>query len=511
MKAMGLKTCPESRRLDSLEEAIQWHRDLEKRRDTLAYEIDGAVFKVDRMADHERLGMRAANPRWAVAYKFVPRQKTTKIIDIIASVGRTGAVTPVATLEPVEIGGVTVTHVSLHNQDQIDELDIRVGDTVLVERAGDVIPHVVQSSSRVEREEGKRSGGEAPYNLPAKCPACNGELVKNEGKAVTLCTNSACPAQVRGRLVFFGGRRQMDIDGLGPEVVEKLVSSGLVSDLADLFKLKTEDVARLERMGSKSAENLVNAIEKSKSRSFPHVLTAIGIPLVGPRNAGFLASKYRSMDKICEASKADLEKLFKKSTGAVTPKRIYDYIRSDAGKAELASMKLRGQPLKELLIPKIVREGPAWLLAKYFHDDWGRFENAEVDEIRKALGIKKHLPSSIANCAYSFLHSESGANTIGGLIQAGLKMDMKKEPEIAVSSGPLTGKTLVITGELAAMGRDEAEELVRTLGGKAVSSVSKATDFLVAGEKPGGTKMRAAEKHGTKIIGEAEFLKLVGK
>jgi DNA ligase (NAD+) len=303
----------------------------------------------------------------------------------------------------------------------------------------------------------------------------------------------------------------MDIDGLGPEVVDELVSSGLVSDLADLFKLNAEDVARLEGMGPKSAENLVNAIKNSKSRSFPHVLAAIGLPLVGHRNAGFLASRFRSMDKVCEASKAELERLFKKATGAVTPKQVYDYIHSVAGKAELARIKSRGQPLKELGIPKIVGPTRAGLLAEHFHNDWVKFENSEVGEIRKALALKEPSPSSIAKCVYSFLHSESGANTIRGLMQAGLKMEMEKEPEVAASGGPLAGKTFVITGELASMSREEAEYHVRRLGGKPASSVSGKTDYLVVGASPGGTKMRAAEKHGTRLLGEAEFLKLVGK
>ena len=511
MRDLGLKTCPVSRRIGSVEEAIRWHHDLEARRDSLDFEIDGCVFKVDRLADHERLGMRAANPRWAVAYKFTPRQKTTRILEIQAYVGRTGAVTPVATLEPVEIGGVTVTHVSLHNQDEVDRKDIRVGDTVLVERAGDVIPHVLQNISQNERAEGKRSGGQEPYKIPAKCPACGTEVVKIKGEAVTQCTNSVCPAQVRERLVFFGGRRQMDIDGLGPEVVDELVSSGLVSDLADLFKLNADDVARLEGMGPKSAENLVNAIKNSKSRSYPHVVAAIGLPLVGPRNAGYLASRFRSMVAICNASKADLEKLFKKATGAVTPKKVYEYIRSDSGKADLARMKLLGQPLSELHIPNIVGPVYAGKLAQHFHDDLVKFENASVGEIREAMGFNEPSPSSIAKCVYSFLHGESGAKTIRGLMQAGLNMEWQEKPEVAASGGPLAGKTFVITGELASMSREEAEYHVRRLGGKPASSVSGNTDYLVVGANPGASKTKAAQKYGTPTLGEAEFLKLVGK
>jgi DNA ligase (NAD+) len=422
MKSLGLKTCPESRRLHSLEEAVHWHHDLEARRDTLPYEIDGAVFKVDSLADHERLGMRAANPRWAVAYKFTPRQKTTKIVEITASVGRTGAVTPVATLEPVEIGGVTVTHVSLHNQDQIDGLDIRVGDTVLVERAGDVIPHVVQVITE------KRTGHERKYRLPAKCPACGSEVVKPEGEAIARCTNNSCPAQVKESLKHWGSKQAMDTNGLGDKVVDQLVDRGLVRDVADLYDLTVEQVAGLERMGEKSAANLIDEIAKSKGATLPRVIHGLGIRHVGRALAETLAAEFGSLEALAAADEARLQQA------------------PDVG-------------------PEVAASILAWMASK---------ENRRLLEKLKRHGI---------------------------------------DPKVAgpKKGGPLAGKTLVITGELAAMSRDEAEELVRTLGGKAASSVSKATDFLVAGEKPGGTKMRAAEKHGTKIIGEAEFLKLVGK
>jgi DNA ligase (NAD+) len=422
LKAMGLKTCPESRRIQSLEEAVRWHHDLEARRDMLPYEIDGAVFKVDRLADHERLGMRAANPRWAAAYKFTPRQKTTRIVEITASVGRTGAVTPVATLEPVEIGGVTVTHVSLHNQDQIDELDIRVGDTVLVERAGDVIPHVVQVI------KDKRTGHEKKYRLPAKCPACSSEVTKPEGEAIARCTNNSCPAQVKESLKHWGSKQAVDIDGLGDKIVDQLVDRGLVRDVADLYDLAAEQVAGLERMGEKSAANLVGEIAKSKGATLPRVIHGLGIRHVGRALAETLAGEFGSLEALAAADEARLREA------------------PDVG-------------------PEVAASILAWMASK---------ENRRLLEKLKRHGIDPKV---------------SGRKT----------------------GGPLAGKTIVVTGELASMSRDEAEELVRSLGGKAASSVSKATDLLVVGEKPGGTKMRAAEKHGTKIIGEAEFLKLVGK
>ena len=277
MKSLGLTTCPVSEVLKSFDEAIRWHHDLERRRDDLDFEIDGCVFKVNALADHERLGMRSANPRWAVAYKFTPRQKTTRILSIDPSVGRTGAVTPVATLEPVEIGGVTVTHVSLHNQDEIDRKDIRVGDTVLVERAGDVIPHVVQVIAE------KRPHGAKPWRLPAKCPVCGAEVEKPEGEAISRCTSNSCPAQLKESLKHWGSKQAVDIDGLGDKIVDQLVDRGLVQDVADLYDLKPPALADLERMGEKSAANLVEQIAGSKKATLARVIHGLGIRHVGRR------------------------------------------------------------------------------------------------------------------------------------------------------------------------------------------------------------------------------------
>lgn len=423
MRSWGLKTCPESTRLPGAEEALRWHHDLEARRDSLPYEIDGCVFKVDNLADHERLGVRSANPRWAVAYKFAPRQKTTRVVEILPSVGRTGAVTPVATLEPVEIGGVTVTHVSLHNQDQIDELDIRVGDTVLVERAGDVIPHVV----RVITD--KRTGQEKPYRLPTKCPVCGGPVVKPEDEAIARCTNNSCPAQVKESVKHWGAKHAVNIDGLGDKVVDQLVDTGLVHDVADLYDLTVEQVAPLERMAEKSAANLVAAIAGSKEAMLPRVINGLGIRHVGRALADTLASEFGSFGALAEAGQDRL-----------------------------------------LAVPDVGTEVAAALV------EWfGNEKNRRLIEKLRAHGIDPKMQATDA------------------------------------TAGRLVGKTLCVTGELESMSRDEAEELVRREGGKAASGVSKKTDFLVVGASPGGTKMRAAEKHGTPVLDEAAFLKLVGK
>ncbi len=423
MRALGLKTCPESARLQSADEAVRRHHKLEERRDSLAYEIDGCVFKVDRLADHERLGVRAANPRWAVAYKFAPRQKTTRIVEITAQVGRTGAITPVAVLEPVEIGGVTVTHVSLHNQDEIDRKDIRVGDTVLVERAGDVIPHVVQTITD------KRPRGTKAYHLPRKCPVCGEAVVKPEGEAITRCANASCPAQLKEHVKHFGSKQALNIDGLGDKVVDQLVDSRLVRDVADLYDLTVEQLAGLERMAEKSATNLVEAIAGSKEASLPRMIFGLGIRHVGRALAETLAAAFGSLEAL---AKADAERLLEiEDVGPEVAASLVEWFASSANRA---------------LVEKLRRHG--------------------------------------------------------------IDPKMKK---VASGGGRLAGKTIVVTGELASMTRDEAQDAIRREGGKAAGSVSKSTDYLVAGASPGSTKMRAAEKHGTPILDEEAFLRLLGK
>ncbi|HUS45729.1 MAG TPA: NAD-dependent DNA ligase LigA [Phycisphaerae bacterium] len=433
MRSLGLKTCPESVRVETTDEAVAWHHNLEKRRDDLAYEIDGCVFKVDRLADQETLGVRAANPRWAVAYKFAPRRETTRIKEINAQVGRTGAVTPVAVLEPVPIGGVTVTHVSLHNQDEIDRKDIRVGDTVLVERAGDVIPHVVQVVKK------KRRAGAKKYHLPTKCPVCGSKTVKPEGEAITRCTSASCPAQLKEHIKHFGSKQALDIDGLGDKVVDQLVECGLVNDLADLFELQADEVAGLDRMAEKSASNLIEAAEKSKGASLPRVLYGLGIRHVGRALAETLAAAFGSLDAL---AKADEERLLEVE---------------DVG-------------------PEVARSVVEW---------FGNKQNRHLVEKLKQHGIRPKMKARVSE--------GPGA------------------PGWRAAKGPLSGKTVVVTGELESMTRDEAQEAIRLAGGKATGSVSKNTDFVVVGSNPGVTKVRAAEKHGIKTLDEEAFLKLIGR
>jgi DNA ligase (NAD+) len=440
MKSWGLQINERATRLADLDAAIAWFAEVGAERDSLEYEIDGCVFKVDSLADQVELGIKSSSPRWAVAWKFPPRQRTTKILTIEAWVGRTGALTPVAQLEPIQLGGVTVTvggkpvtvggvtvaNVSLHNQDEIDRKDIRVGDWVLVERAGDVIPHVVQVIVD------KRTGHEKKYRLPDHCPVCGSEAVKPEGEAITRCVNTSCPAQVKERIRHFGSRGSMDIDGLGEKLVDQLVTRGLVHDVADLYDLTVETLVELERMAEKSAQNLIDAIESSKREvTLGRLLGALGIPGVGRALATELAAHFGSLDALQAASQEAL--LAMSGIGETLATGIHAWFADEHNRALLRKLRERG------VVPKAEKRAAA------------------------------------------------------------------------ATDGPLAGKTLVVTGTLSTLSRDDAEEAIRAAGGRATGGVSKSTDYLVAGAMPGASKMKAAEKHGTEVIDEEGFLRLLGR
>ena len=421
LEQVGLPVNPQSRRLDSPDDAVAFFRDMDKQRESLPYEIDGCVFKVNDLDDQERLGTRANNPRGALAWKFPPQRKTARIRRIEPYVGRTGRLTPVAVLEPVHIAGVEVTHVSLHNQDEIDRGDIRVGDHVEVERAGDVIPHVV----RVVTD--RRSGDEKRYRLPDTCPSCGGEISRPEGEADARCTNVACPAQRKERLKHFGAKRALDIDGLGDALVDQLVDEGKVEDPADLFDLRPEDLTDLERIAHKSAENLVQAIDRARDKaSLGRVIFALGIPHVGQAMADTLAAEFGSLQALVDADEKTLKSL--EDVGPTMARAINDWCTNDDNRRLVQRLRERG------LDPRAERAGSR-----------------------------------------------------------------------------LKGLTLVITGRLESMSRDDAEAAVRAQGGKVTDSVSSRTDYLVMGEDPGDTKRDQAEEHGTEVIDEKRFLKLIGK
>jgi DNA ligase (NAD+) len=300
LKSWGLRVNPRVERVQGLEQAIVYHHRMEQQRHSLPYEIDGVVIKVDSLSLQARLGLKTRSPRWALAYKFAATQSTTRVLDIIVQVGRTGAVTPTAIMEPVEVGGVTVSRATLHNEDEVARKDVRVGDWVLVQRAGDVIPEVVKVIT------GKRTGKEKPFKMPETCPVCGTPLIRPTGEAITRCPNPDCTAQLQRAIRHFAGKGAMDIDGLGEKIVEQLVTIGLVQDVADLYRLQVSDLLPLERFAEKSAQNIITAIRASRNPSLGRLIYALGIRLVGESTANVLAQHFQTLDALQQARQDDL-------------------------------------------------------------------------------------------------------------------------------------------------------------------------------------------------------------
>jgi DNA ligase (NAD+) len=419
----GLKVNTEQAQLCSgAEQALAYHGKLSEVRDDLPYEIDGVVYKVNRLEYWDRLGLRQRDPRWALAYKFRPRQATSRVTDIEVQVGRTGKLTPVAILEPVHIGGVEVRRASLHNQSEVERKDIRIGDAVLVERAGDVIPQVVKPI----KEE--RDGSEKIFKMPEKCPVCHAGVVMSEDKKTTRCTNMNCPAQLCQRIMHFATRETMNIEGLGEKRVEQLFEAGLVKRLSSLYHLAKTDLLKLEGYADKSAENLLREIEKSKAQTLPRFLYALGIPLLGEHMARVLARRFKTLDDVMKASAEEL------------------------------------QTIQEI--------GP-----------------------------------EVAQSVTSFFAQEENRNVIKEMLDAGLTVT---NPYAEEGEQPLQGLTFVFTGNLERWTRDEVKRLVEELGGRATSSVSNETNYVVAG--PGaGSKRKEAEKRGVKVMNEEEFAEFLEK
>jgi DNA ligase (NAD+) len=414
LEALGFPVNPNIIRAAALDDVLAYCREWEERRDALDYEIDGVVVKVDDFALQERLGVVARDPRWAIAFKFKPREARTKLRDIVVSVGRTGTLNPNAVLEPVQIGGVTVKSATLHNIDYIRNNDIRIGDTVLVTRAGDVIPRVV-GPVIVER-----SGKERRFAMPDRCPVCGADVDHPPGEAMSRCTNAACPAQVYERVRHFASRGAMDIEGLGDVMAQQLTELGLVRDIADIYKLDRAALERVPRMGQKSAENLLQNIDRSKARGLARLLYGLGIRFVGTQTAQILAGDFGTIDAIAGAS---------------------------------------------------------------------------AEELQRSEGIGPEVAGSVT----LFFRQRANRDTIDRLEAAGVDSTAPKRPRAAV--GKLAGKTLVLTGTLPNLTREAATELIVGAGGKVTGSVSKKTDYVVAGEEP-GTKLSKAKRLGVPVIDE---------
>ncbi|NOY40498.1 MAG: NAD-dependent DNA ligase LigA [Planctomycetes bacterium] len=421
----GLPATPHVACLGSFAEAVAHAESFIERLHELNFEVDGLVLKVNRFEQRERLGATSKSPRWVIAYKFEKYEAVTRLNEIRMQVGKTGTITPVAELEPVELAGTTVSRASLHNADEIARKDVRVGDTVIVEKAGKIIPHIV----RVELH--KRTDEAREFEFPTQCPDCNTKLEKDEGGVYIRCPNRLCPAQLRERLQYFAGRSAMDIEGMGDKLIGQLVASGLVSEFADLYSLTEPQLLELERMGKKSAQNLLEAIETSKRRGLARLLNALSIRHVGTRVATILAETLGSMHALQQATVEDL---------------------------------------------------------------------SAIDEVGPI----------IAQSVYEFLQSEHGLQSVERLAAVGVAQELIRSEESAPVDQMFAGKTVVVTGKLKKYTRDEIHALVQRYGGRASSSVSKSTDFLVAGEKA-GSKLTKANQLGVEILSEEDFEALIGE
>lgn len=421
LAAFGLPATPHAQCFPTFAAAVEHCEGLIERLHELDFEIDGLVLKVNSFEQRERLGATAKCPRWVIAYKFEKYEAVTRLNDIRVQVGKTGAITPVADLEPVELAGTTVSRASLHNADEIGRKDVRIGDRVVVEKAGKIIPHIV----RVEKHE--RKGNLPEFAFPTDCPECSTKLVKDEGGVYIRCPNPSCPAQVQQRLQYFASRNAMDIEGLGDKLVDQLVGQGLVRSYGDLYRLSFDQLVDLERMGRKSAEKLLAGVAASKDRGLARLLAALSIRHVGTRIAAVLAEQFRSMETLRAAS---------------------------------------------------------------------------VEEI----GSVNEIGPIIAQSVYDFLHSDFGAQTIDDL--ASLDVNMEAAGTAPAGGRRLEGKTLVVTGTLTRYSRDEINELITRHGGRAASSVSKKTDYVVAGETA-GSKLDKARELGVAVLDEEAFERLI--
>jgi DNA ligase (NAD+) len=339
LRTAGFKVNREIRRCAGIGAVLEYCRDLEARRDSLEYDADGVVVKVDSLEHQRQLGSTSHHPRWAIAFKFAARQATTTVEAIEVNVGKTGILTPVASLRPVGLAGVTISNVSLHNEDEVRRKDVRIGDTVLIERAGDVIPYVIQVVAA------KRPADAVEFRFPDRCPACGGAAIRPEGEAYWRCTNTACPAQLKARLRHFGSRRAMDIEHLGEAVVDQLVDRKVVGSFADLYRLTVEQLTELERQGEKSAQNLVGAIQSSKGRGLSRLLNALGIPMVGERVAQLLARRFGSIERVMAASEDELSHVH--GIGGEIARVVRTFFQDDANRAVIEGLRRAGVDMSE--------------------------------------------------------------------------------------------------------------------------------------------------------------------
>ncbi|MBI3572866.1 MAG: NAD-dependent DNA ligase LigA [Candidatus Kerfeldbacteria bacterium] len=418
MRKMGIKVNPKSRLGQTLEEIAKFHSQMGRQRQSLPFWIDGVVVKINNRSLYQDLGLIGKTPRAAVAWKFSAEQATTVVEDIVVQVGRTGAITPVARLRPIQVAGTTVARATLHNADEIARLDLQIGDTVVIQKAGDIIPEVVEVLVKL------RPAGAKLWHMPSHCPVCRRPLRRKSGEAIHYCTNTACPARHRENLYHLVSKSALDIDGLGPSTIDLLVEEGLIHEPADLWKLKTGDVVGLPLFADKKAENLISGITARREVTFERFLFGLGIRHVGRETARVLAQHFQTYERLCQASLDDLERA--SDVGVVVAKSIYEFFQNKKTRAI-------ADRLARVIIIKTVR---------------------------------------------------------------------------ASSGGPLRGKSVVVTGTLPTLSREEIEEHIRRAGGKATGSVSKKTSYVVVGAEP-GSKAERAKTLGVPILNETQFRRLL--
>jgi len=500
----GLRTSRELRVLDGIDACIDYYREIETKRNALDYDIDGVVFKVDSLADQEALGFVSRAPRWAIAYKFPAQEELTTVEAVEFSVGRTGAVTPMARLQPVFVGGATVSNATLHNLDEVRRKDVRVGDTVFIRRAGDVIPEVV----RVLPE--RRPAGTRPVILPTTCPECNSRVIKPAGEAIARCTGDLyCPAQRKEAIRHFASRRAMDIEGLGEELIEQLVDKGMVADPADIYCLaeRRGQLMTLERMGEKSVDNLLVAIEKSKSTTLARFLFALGIREVGETTAQALAdvfADWRQLRKVRRVEALVLQRGIK-GIGPETARAIRAFFDD---RPELTPEGRLTDWLAAQKIPGVSTK-IAGALANRF-DDFAALSRAQPEALENRR--ESQVPGvgvAVAERIVGFFAQRRNRIVIRRLLRADVHWKPPAIPDAASEQQSLRGKRVVITGTLS-RSRDRIKAALQARGAKVTDSISKQTDYLIVGGDP-GSKLTKAQALGVTLVDEATFAGLLGE
>lgn len=473
----GLPTNKESKVVKGPKGCLDFYYRMEKKRKDLPYEIDGVVYKVDELALQQELGFVSRAPRWAIAHKFAAEEELTQILAVEFQVGRTGTLTPVARLNPVFVGGATVSNATLHNMDEVERKDVKVGDTIIIRRAGDVIPEIVSVVKDRRPRDAKK------IVLPKKCPVCASEVIKPEGEAAARCMGGLyCAAQRKEGIKHFASRRAMDINGLGDKLVDQLVDQGLIHNVADLYHLTESQIAELERSGEKSAANLCNAIEKSKSTTLPRFLYALGIREVGEATALNLAKHFRTLEAIMAADNSSSDR----SLGETENHLLNKSKHRSLGEAQRNRGFSTSVPPRPTEVTSTSREG----------------SKIEYPELQSVPDIGPIVAANIA----AFFRQSHNLDVIKRLRKSGVHW-----PEIAApkeSIQPFLGKTFVLTGTLSSLSRDEAKQKLQDLGAKVSGSVSSKTSYVVVGTDP-GSKLDEAQRLGITILDEPSFLKLL--